>query len=61
MFDLSSNDILDTLEHTNAHDAIRVDSTPEDWESIIDFETKTTWMGQVLRNPTRTKVHLTTG
>jgi hypothetical protein len=40
MSDLSSNDILDTLEHTNAHDAIRVDSTPEDWESIIDFETK---------------------
>jgi hypothetical protein len=42
MSDLSSNDILDTLEHTNAHDAIRVDSTPEDWESIIDFETKNT-------------------
>jgi hypothetical protein len=40
MSDLSSNDILDTLEHTNAHDAIRVDSTSEDWESIIDFETK---------------------
>jgi hypothetical protein len=40
MSDLSSNDILDTLEHTNAHDAIRVDSTPEDWESIIDFETR---------------------
>jgi hypothetical protein len=40
MSDLSSNDILYTLEHTNAHDAIRVDSDPEDWESIIDFETK---------------------
>ena len=40
MSDLSSNDILDTLEHTNTHDAIKVDSTPEDWESIIDFETK---------------------
>jgi hypothetical protein len=24
----------------NAHDANRVDSTPEDWESIIDFEMK---------------------
>ena len=40
MSDLSSNDILDTLEHTNAQDANRVDSTPEDWESIIDFETR---------------------
>jgi hypothetical protein len=40
MSDLSSNDILDTFDHTNAHDANRVDSTPEDWESIIDFEMK---------------------
>jgi hypothetical protein len=40
MSDLSSNDILDTFEHTNAHDANRVASTPEDWESIIDFEMK---------------------
>ncbi len=41
MSDLSSNDILDTFKHTNAHDANRLGSTPEDWESIIDFEMKT--------------------
>jgi hypothetical protein len=40
MSDLSSNDTLDPLEHTNAHDANRVDTTPEDWESITDFEMK---------------------
>jgi hypothetical protein len=45
MSDLSSNDILDKLEHTNAHDAIREDSTPQDWESIIDFETKNNMEG----------------
>ena len=43
MSDLSSNDTLDTLENTisnDAHDANVVDNTPEDWESIIDFDMK---------------------
>jgi hypothetical protein len=40
MSNVSSNDILDTFENTNAHDANRVDSSPEDWESITDFEMK---------------------
>ncbi len=43
MSDLSSNETLDPLENTtsnDAHDANVVDNTPEDWESIIDFEMK---------------------
>jgi hypothetical protein len=43
MSDLSSNDTLDPLENTtsnDAHDANVVDNTPEDWESIIDFDMK---------------------
>ncbi len=43
MSDLSSNDTLDPLENTppnDARDANVVDNTPEDWESIIDFEMK---------------------
>jgi hypothetical protein len=43
MSDLSSNDTLDPLENTtsnDAHDANVVDNTPEDWESIIDFNMK---------------------
>ncbi len=43
MSDLSSNETLDPLENntsTYAHVANIVDNTPEDWESIIDFEMK---------------------
>jgi hypothetical protein len=43
MSDLSSNETLDPLENTasnDAYDANVVDNTPEDWESIIDFEMK---------------------
>ncbi len=43
MSDLSSNETLDPLENTTSndvHDANVVDNTPEDWESIIDFEMK---------------------
>jgi hypothetical protein len=43
MSDLSSNDTLDPLENTtpnDARDANIADNTPEDWESIIDFEMK---------------------
>ncbi len=43
MSDLSSNDTLDPHEKTtpnDARDANVVDNTPEDWESIIDFEMK---------------------
>ncbi len=43
MSDLSSNDTLDPLENTtsnDAHNANVVDNTPEDWESIIDFDMK---------------------
>jgi hypothetical protein len=40
---ISSNETLDPFENTtsnDAHDANVVDNTPEDWESIIDYEMK---------------------
>ena len=43
MSDLSSNDTLDPLDSTTpneARDANIVDNTPDDWESIIDFDMK---------------------
>ncbi len=43
MSDLSSDNILDSLVNTNAtnaHEANVEDHTPEDWESLIDFEMK---------------------
>jgi hypothetical protein len=40
MSDLSLNDTLDPLESTNTHEANVEDNTPEDWESVIDFEMK---------------------
>ncbi len=60
MSDLSSNETLEPLENTNSNDAHVVDNTPEDWESIIDFEMKTGKKTQIWKVPTKMNCHLAT-